>query len=518
MTLKVENLSIKLGDIEFPVIESINFELSNGFCLGVVGESGSGKTLTALSVMQLLPEQAMVCRKSAVYLDGIDLLNLSARHIRQIRGKKIAMIFQDSMSALNPVLTIGQQLKETIRCLASTNHIDTIRHAFSLLEEVGIDDLDRCLGAYPHELSGGMRQRVMIALALSGDPQFLVADEPTTALDAHLQAQIINLLKKLVKQRQMGLLFISHDLSVVKHLADEILVLKKGRMIEKALASDFFLHPKTPYSQTLLDAVLPLQVQQEIRPALDNLLVVKDLSVHFGKFGAVERINFGITQGETFALVGESGSGKTTVAKAILRLIRQVNGRIIWMGADISHLSKRKFRLYRSNLQIIFQDPFSALDPRTMIADSLIEGLISQKKCRSRDGALKEVDNWLKRVGLSLNAKWRYPHEFSGGERQRLCLARALVLKPKLLILDEPTSALDVSIQKQMLQLLSDLQKEMQFSYLLITHDWRVVAFLAHRVGVMHQGKMVETGEVREILANPQNAYTRKLLSAIQNG
>ncbi len=373
-----------------------------------------------------------------------------------------------------------------------------------LLAEVGIENPERYWRAYPHELSGGMRQRVMIALAIAGNPSILIADEPTTALDAHLQVQIIQLLKQLVRERQMGLLFISHDLSIVKLLADEILVLKNGRMVEYASVPIFFSKPQSPYGQSLLNAILPLESQNEAVQSKNILLEVKNLSISFGKFKAVDAVNFNIVRGETFALVGQSGSGKTTVAKAIMQLIKNINGEINLFGIE------------KHSIQLIFQDPFSALDPRMMLADSLAEGLRRRMKTHSRQHTYQIIDDWLTRVGLPKAAKWRYPHEFSGGERQRLCLVRALVLQPKLLILDEPTSALDVSIQKQMLKLLADLQEELQLSYLLITHDWRVVSFLAHRVAVMYKGRIVESGPVHEVLTYPQNLYTQKLLNAIQ--
>lgn len=494
IVLQIKNLTLKFGNQEVTTLENISFKINSSVCLGLVGESGSGKTLTALSIMQLLPQQAFVSAKSAIYFEEINLLDLPARQVRQLRGNKIAMIFQDAMAALNPVLTIGQQMQEVITPAAG----------LKLLSEVGIDNPKHYWQAYPHELSGGMRQRVMIALAISANPNILIADEPTTALDAHLQVQILQLLKQLVKERKMGLLFISHDLSIVKHLADEIVVLKKGRMVEYAEAKNFFLQPQSPYSQALLKAILPLESQKETAPSTEILLEVKNLSVIFGKFTAVEDVNFHIIRGETFALVGQSGSGKTTIAKAIMHLIKKAQGKINLFDKD------------KRSVQLIFQDPFSALDPRMMIADSLAEGLISQKKISSRKEVYQEIDDWLRQVGLPLAAKWRYPHEFSGGERQRLCLVRALVLRPKLLILDEPTSALDVSIQKQMLQLLADLQTELQLSYLLITHDWRVVSFLAHRVAVMHKGKIVESGTVSAVLNHPENPYTQKLLASIK--
>jgi peptide/nickel transport system ATP-binding protein len=522
--LEIQNLSIAFGQI--PVVSHLNFQLEKGQCLGLVGESGSGKSITALSILQLLPPTSVVDTQSKILFHNRDLLALSEQEIRSIRGGKIAMIFQDAMSAFNPVLTIGHQIKE---CCSLHQHVFGLsvkKRIFQLFEDVGITECERVFNAYPHEISGGMRQRAMIALALSGNPEILIADEPTTALDVTLQAQILGLLKELKAKKDLTLLFINHDLAIVQQLADQVLVLRNGHKVEEAPAKIFFTHPQHEYSKLLLDAVLPLQPKNSTSLLPNALLDVRNLSVYFpirstllkrkiAEIKAVDDVSFKIPQGQTLALVGESGSGKTTIAKAILRLVRPTHGQVLYLGKDLAHFSRSSLRKIRSDMQIIFQDPYASLDPRMTIADSIAEGLLAQKKVTSQAAAYAEVDYALERVKLPSAVKWRYPHEFSGGQKQRVCIARALVLKPKLLILDEPTSALDVSIQMQILQLLEELQNELQLSYLLITHNLSVVAYLAHYVAILHHGRIVEQGPTTHILQNPQQHYTQKLLSAI---
>jgi peptide/nickel transport system ATP-binding protein len=524
--LEIKNLTVKIAGTDQRVVNEINFTVQSGQCVGLAGESGSGKTLTALSTIQLLPTAARVSMGSVVNFCGENLLNYSEQKMRQIRGKKIGMIFQDAMSAFNPVFTVGQQIMEVLLLHKKISRAQAKEHAISILSEVGINDTARCLQAYPHELSGGMRQRAMIAMALCNDPDLLIADEPTTALDVTLQAQILTLLAELSQQRQMAILFISHDLKIMKKLADEIVILQKGRLIETGTRQNFFAHPHQPYSQKLLNAVLPITPRKTAGEKFPLLATVENLRVYFpirkGFFRhvtdfvkAVDDISFTIGQGETFALVGESGCGKTSTAKAMIRLLPITSGHIYLGDSELTNLSGKPLRKQRRNIQIIFQDPYSALNPRMLIADSLVEGLRAQQKSLPRQQYLAAADRLLKLVELPTHSKWRYPHEFSGGERQRICLARALALKPRLLILDEPTSALDVSIQKQMLELLEKLQQDLGISYLLITHDLGVVAYLAHHVGVMHQGKIVELGPTSSVLNNPQHPYTKGLLSSV---
>lgn len=524
--LEVRRLSIKMAGTAECVVDDVSFSLQQGQCLGLVGESGSGKTLTALTSVQLLPVAARVSLMSEINFHGKNLLNYSEQHMRQIRGKKIGMIFQDAMSAFNPVLTIGQQMTEVLQLHCRLSRKRALQRALSLFAEVGISDALRCFRAYPHELSGGMRQRAMIAMALSGDPELLIADEPTTALDMTLQAQIISLLRQLSQQRNMAILFISHDLKIVGKLADHLVVLQKGHKVEEGSREEFFKHAQQSYSQKLLDAILPTQARKTPLENAPDLLNVEKLRVYFpirkGIFRrvvdhvkAVDEISFTIVAGETFALVGESGCGKTTTAKALVRLIPITDGQVYLNQIELATLSAQALRQQRRNIQIVFQDPYSALNPRMLIGDSLMEGLRAQNSRMTPQKYASEIDRLLNLVELPTFVKWRYPHEFSGGERQRLCLARALALQPKLLILDEPTSALDVSIQKQMLTLLEKLQDELGVSYLLITHDLGVVAYLAHRMAVMHQGKIVEMGATSDILSQPKNAYTQRLLASM---
>lgn len=507
--LTVNHLSMQIAGVSSPVVSDVSFTMQQGQCLGLVGESGSGKTLTALATVQLLPEAVMVSYQSEIHFCGENLLNFSERQMHRVRGKQIAMIFQDAMSAFNPVLTIGKQILETLRLHTDYHRRAARQQALALLNEVGIIDPELCLQSYPHELSGGMRQRAMIAMALCGNPDLLIADEPTTALDVTLQMQILNLLKKLSQERQMAILFISHDLKIVANLADEIVVLEKGRLVEAGSKQFFFSEAKQPYSRKLLNAILPITARKLPLAQPTELLKVENLAVFFRirkqlfnkpvYFPAVNDVSFTIAQGETFALVGESGSGKTTIARALVGLLPFAKGHVYFSG---------------HNLQLIFQDPYAAFNPRMLIVDSLVEGLHAQNPSISRRKLAAAADHFLKLVELPLSAKSRYPHEFSGGERQRLCLARALMVEPTLLILDEPTSALDVSIQKQVLVLLEKLQAELGISYLLITHDLGVVAYLAHRTAVMHRGRLIEIGATADILSAPQSSYTQRLLAS----
>ena len=518
--LEVADLSIRIEGSHSPVVSEVSFAMQKGQCLGLVGESGSGKTLTALATVQLLPEAVMVSLKSTINFYGENLLNYSEKQMHRIRGKKIAMIFQDAMSAFNPVLTIGRQILETLHLHTGYSRRIARQQALALLGEVGITDPARCLRSYAHELSGGMRQRAMIAMALCGDPDLLIADEPTTALDVGLQMQILMLLKKLSQDRKMAILFISHDLKIVANLADEIVVLEKGRLVESGSKQIFFSDAQQPYSRKLLNAILPITARRLPVAQPVDLLKVENLTVSFPQrkklfkkrddLLAVNDVSFTIAKGETFALVGESGSGKTTIAKALVGLLPFAKGHAYFERGDLLNFHGKKLR---HNVQIIFQDPYSALNPRMLMADSLTEGLRAQKPSLSQRQLAAQADRFLELVELPLSAKLRYPHEFSGGERQRLCLARALMLEPAVLILDEPTSALDVSIQKQVLVLLEKLQSELGISYLLITHDLGVVAYLAHRMAVMYRGRFVELGATADILSNPQSSYTQRLLA-----
>lgn len=528
--LEIHNLTLSFSAVKttHTVLNHFSLALQPGRCIGLVGESGSGKTLSALAILQLLPYGSYVSENSKILFQNKNLLNLSEREMRRIRGRHIGMIFQDAMSALNPVLTIGQQLIETIRLHLRLSKKESKKRAIALLFEVGIAEPKRSYESYPHQLSGGMRQRAMIAIAIAAEPEMIIADEPTTALDVKIQKQILNLLQTLKNKRRCALIFISHDLSVVASIADEIIVLKSGEIIEKNNVHDFFHTPKEPYSQNLISSVLPNFVRENLLHPINQklLLSVDQLKIYFPiqknilkrtkeYVKAVDNISLNIKQGETLALVGESGSGKTSVAKGILQLIQNTSGEIYFNDMLLNQLSRNQLRKQRSAMQIIFQDPFSALNPRMLIIDSLAEGLFIQKKIKTIKEASDIIDPILQQVELSNDIKFRYPHEFSGGQKQRICIARALTLSPKLLILDEPTSALDVSTQQQILELLCKLQQEKNFSYLLITHNLSVVAYLAHRVAVMFQGKIIETGSTKDVLEFPTQEYTKQLLESV---
>jgi peptide/nickel transport system ATP-binding protein len=523
--LSVQDLTIKFQNQDAPAVIHLSFNVLKGGCVGLVGESGSGKSLTALAVMQLLPESSRVSHSSKIMFHGEDLLGFSERQMRRIRGKKIGLIFQDAATALNPVLTIAQQMFEQLQGK------NKLQRAIDLLDEVGVRQPDMHVHSYPHQLSGGMRQRAMIAMALAGDPELLIADEPTTALDVTIQAQVIQLLQDIRLKRSMSMIFISHDLALVSHVADQVVVLQQGSLVESNVSKAFFNDPKTRYAKCLLDSIPSEKVRQpNIDPTSEPLLKVEDLTVHFpiksgvfkrtqGYVKAVDGVSYELSRGQTLAVVGESGSGKTTTALAILRLLSEAKGQVRFDGENVLTAARKRSskteKLFRQNIQIVFQDPYAALNPKMLLMHSLSEGLFAQKIIKSKKQAEAVIDEILLKVNLDPEMKWRYPHEFSGGQRQRLCIARALVLKPKLLVLDEPTSALDVTTQMQILDLLEELQTELNLAYLLITHNLGVVAHMAHHVMVMYQGKVVEYGDVRSVLENPQHEYTNTLLDAV---
>lgn len=509
------------------VVDDLSLTIESGEVLALIGESGSGKSMTALSIMRLLPEKAAYSVQSKICMRGVNLLDLTEKQMRAVRGQDICMIFQDPMTCLNPVLTIGEQLLEVLNlqhtCIGRENYIEALR----LLDAVKISDPVRRFDCYPHELSGGMKQRIMIAMALAGKPSLLIADEPTTALDVTTQAEILKLMIELQRKEKMSMLLITHNLAIAAQIADRVAVMQAGKIVEQNTREKFFAGPKHPYSQKLLNS-LPemLKHTNNQNQHTETILSVRSLKVHFPiKEGllrktvdyikAVDGIDFTLHAGETLALVGESGCGKTTAGKALLSLVEGASGEVIYNRQNLLQLSERDWRPLRSDLQIIFQDPFASLNPKLMIIDSLEEGLKLHYKQRSRADRLAKIDSLLLQVGLKPEHKSRYPHEFSGGERQRICIARALTLDPKIIICDEPTSSLDVSIQAQVLTLLQDLQKQHNLAYLFISHDLTVVSLLAHRVAVMYQGSIVEHGITSEILNNPQHPYTKSLIAAV---
>jgi len=534
--LKVVNLKTSFGqneDTEFAV-DDVSFSINRGQTFALLGESGSGKSITALSIMRLLPAAARI-NQGNIFLDDKDLLALPEFAMRDIRGRRIAMIFQEPQTSLNPVLTVGQQIGETLKRHKSLRGVEQHRRSIELLESVGIPEAERRINEYPHQFSGGMKQRIMIAIALAGEPDLLIADEPTTALDVTIQAQVLDLLRQLQKDTGMAILFITHDLAVASEMADDVAVMRYGKIVEQNSRDLFYANPIHPYSRELFDA-LPSRSKRDAeaepvqtRTASDDkdaLLKVRDLKVHFpikkgllkktvGFVRAVDGISIDLYSGQTFAIVGESGSGKTTFGKGILQLLHASDGSVVFEGQELTQLKGKALRQKRSDIQIVFQDPYSSMNPRMMIADVIAEGMVAQGIGGSKQQRLKRVDELLEQVGLEPAHKNRYPHEFSGGQRQRICIARALAVEPKLIVCDEPTSALDVSVQAQILELLKDLQKNMGLGYLFITHNISVVEYLAHYVAVMYQGKIVEQGTVDEVLTNPQDPYTQKLLSAV---
>lgn len=525
--LSINNLALNFE--QKVILSDIHFQLERGKVLAVVGESGSGKTQTALAIMRLLSSNATISADSLVMLENKNLLTLTEYEMQKVRGFEIGMVFQEPMNALNPVLTIGQQILEVIRRHFKITKKQAKQRVVELLTEVGLPDPARHYDEYPHQLSGGMRQRVMIAIAIAAEPKILIADEPTSALDVFTQEKILNLLKALQAKTNMAMLFITHDLLLAKKLADDVLVLKAGKVIEYASKEDFFVNPQSDYSKALIKAAETIKhehSQLSNIKARAALLSTINLSIHFpvkkgllkltrGWVKAVDDINLTINQGETLAVVGQSGCGKTTLAKGILQLVKPTAGKVLFQSKNLLDIAAEELRITRRDLQVIFQDPFSSLNPRMVVGDIIAEGLISQNLMRKNEELNQRIDELLEQVGLPQDAKKRYPHEFSGGQRQRIGIARALALNPKLIICDEPTSALDVYTQNQILELLQTLQQTLDLSYLLITHNIPVAAQLAQRIAVMYQGKIIEQGATTEILNNPQQEYTKALLRAV---
>jgi len=527
--LSVENLHVafRQGAEAVPAVNGISFEIHKGETFALVGESGSGKSVTALSVLRLLPLGGKILEGSAK-LEGVDLFRMPEYEMCKIRGRRIGVIFQDPMSSLNPVMTIGQQIGEVLRLHKGLRRAALKTRAVELLEQVGMPRPAQHFDEYPHQFSGGMRQRAMIAIALAGEPDLLIADEPTTALDVTIQAQILTLLKRLQQETGMALWLITHDLGIVASMAERVAVMRKGEIVETGDSGPFFAGPKHPYSLQLFDARPRLESclgrsQGENQPPL---LQVRDYKVYYPiKKGllqrvvdhvrAVDGVSFSLSQGQTLALVGESGCGKTTLGKAMLNLIDNAGGQVLFDGVDVTAQGGEARRKRCGEMQIIFQDPFSSMNPRMVVGDIIEEGMRALQPGASEDQRRRRSEALLEAVGLQKEARLRYPHEFSGGQRQRICIARALAVNPRLIVCDEPTSALDVSVQKQIINLLKELRRTQGLSYLFISHDLAVVAELADRVAVMQGGKIVEIGPVEQVLFSPASDYTRKLLQAV---
>lgn len=522
-------LSIRQLELAFQdhkVVDGISFDIFAGETFALVGESGSGKSLTALAVMRLLPVAATM-KAAAIDLAGVNLLKLPELEVCRIRGRRLGFIFQDPMSSLNPVMTIGAQIAEVLTIHFQLTPSEVKQRVLALLEQVEIPDPERRVNVYPHQLSGGQRQRVMIAIALAAKPDILIADEPTTALDVTIQAQILALLKSIQQQTGMALWLISHDLALVSNIADRIAVMQRGKIVETATAASFFQQPQHPYSLKLLAALPNMQsCQNKPLQSQADLLKVNDFKVYYpirtglfqrvvGHVKAVDGVSLVLPQASTLALVGESGCGKTSLAKALVNLLPAHGGSMCLNGVDLTQLSGEALRLKRAEIQIIFQDPFAAMNPRMLVGDIIAEGLKALHPEISQAQRQQQVADLLIQVDLPEQAALRYPHEFSGGQRQRICIARALAVKPKLIICDEPTSALDVSVQAQIIDLLKKLQQQQGLSYLLITHNLGVVAEMADQVAVMFAGKIVEQGPVEQVLMRPQHDYTKELIEAL---
>ena len=519
--LDISGLTVAFGD-GVPVVNDISLTLKRGRTLGLVGESGSGKSVTALAIVRLLAPGAKI-RAGAIHFQGQDLVPADEAALRNIRGAKISMVFQEPMTSLNPLHRIEQQVGEILEWHGMASREKRRARVLELLREVGLQNAEQRMDAYPHELSGGQRQRVMIAMALANRPDLLIADEPTTALDVTIQAQILTLLRHLQTKHGMAILFITHDLGIVRRMADDVAVMRQGRIVETGPTAQIFAAPQHAYTKMLLAAE-----PSGLAPASDSkapeVLATQDLRVWFpikgGFWGrtrsyvkAVDGVSLSLRKGQTLALVGESGSGKTTIGLALLRLIRS-EGRIVYLGKNIEGLNARQMRPLRKKIQIVFQDPYGSLSPRMSVAEIVEEGLVIQNKGLSTSERREIVARALSDTGLDPATMDRYPHEFSGGQRQRIAIARALALDPDILVLDEPTSALDRSVQAQMVDLLRGLQEKRGLSYLFISHDLKVVKALASQIVVLRDGKIVEQGDASEIFANPREKYTQALFAA----
>ena len=522
--LSIQNLFLSIdSENEEEILKDISFNIKESEVVSLIGESGSGKSLTALSVIRLL-EKSCKIKKGKIYFLNKDILSIEEKEMRDIRKNDISMIFQEPMRSLNPVMNIYDQLKEAYIDMKSVNiKQEIIRNLIS----VGIKDAERVINLYPHQLSGGMKQRVMIAMAIACKPKLLIADEPTTSLDVTIQKQVLDLLLELSDKLNMAILFITHDLAVASQISDKIVVMQNGRVIENSSAKKFFSNPENSYSKTLLSSSIYLRKTVNIENEHDNnVLSIKNLKVYFPEnnnlFGrnksyvkAVDDISILIKSGSTHAIVGESGSGKTTIAKAIMGLVKPTSGKIEILNKDIFSMSPFDRRYYRKYYQMIFQDPFSSLNPRMRVGAIIKEGLCFLKPEINDfdiDSILKDV---LDKVGLKHDSLNKYPHQFSGGQRQRIAIARVLVLEPKLLICDEPTSSLDVTVQKQVLDLLIDIQNKTKISYLFISHDIKLISSISETMSVMYKGKIVESGKTSDIINHTRNEYTMNLLKSV---
>ena len=550
--LSVSNLTTSfLGDGQWrPVVRNVSFDVAPGETVAIVGESGSGKSVTSLSIMRLLQKDKSRI-EGKIMLDGKDILALPERQMRSVRGNDVAMIFQEPMTSLNPLFTVGGQISEALLCHRDISRAEARAETIRLLEKVRIPAAASRFDEYPHRFSGGMRQRVMIAMALASKPKLLIADEPTTALDVTIQGQILDLIKLLQEEEGTSVLFITHDMGVVAEIADRTVVMYNGEAVETGKTDQIFANPQHPYTRSLLSAVpvlgsmkgharplrfpvvdratgtsdTPVETADTVQADKPPLLEVRNLTtrfnIHSGMFGqlegrvhAVENLSFTLQPGETLSLVGESGCGKSTTGRSIMRLVQPQSGEVLLNGQDVLGMDPKQMRDMRRTMQMIFQDPFASLNPRMTVGAAIAEPYL-EHRLGTRTQARDRVADLLERVGLKTDMAGRYPHEFSGGQRQRVCIARALALDPKLIVADESVSALDVSIKAQVINLLLDLQASLNLAYLFISHDIAVVERVSHRIAVMYLGEIVEIGPRPAIFENPQHPYTKKLISAV---
>lgn len=525
--LAVKNLAVnfKVEAGEVQAVKGVSFEVYRGETVAVVGESGSGKSVTARAIMGLLSKRATIVNGAEIRFKGKDVLKCSKRERRGLRGDRISMIFQEPMSSLNPVYTIGSQIIEAIRAHKRISRSEAAKRALALLKEVRIPDPEARLQQYPHQLSGGQRQRVMIAIALANNPDVLIADEPTTALDVTVQAQILNLIRDLQKSHGMAVILITHDLTVVRQFSDYVYVMRRGEVKEHNTTAALFQNPRHEYTRHLLGS----EPRGQANPIPDNSPIILEAQAvrvayvlksggffrpQYKQLVAVNSLDLALKKHETLGLVGESGSGKTTFGQALIRLIHMDGGEVLFDGASITRKSREEMRPLRSRMQVVFQDPFSSLNPRMTIGQIIEEGLVVNAIGNGKAERLARVRDALASAGLPTNILSRFPHEFSGGQRQRIAIARAIAVEPEFILLDEPTSALDLSVQAQIIDLLRKLQAERGLSYLFISHDLKVVRALCHRVIVMQHGNIVEQGPVEDVLSTPQTEYTSKLVKA----